>query len=145
MSCACEKPRELSDPRREGTCGVCGKVFDSAWLSNDETVNAFFDRLAAGLFPGPPTADFESFRGHCEAREFAGRDTFGLAYLSRDNCSEALEEAVDLALYMHLDVLKHLREDGDDEDMALALTAAKHAFLAHKAVRELAAKRQGAP
>lgn len=91
------------------------------------------------------TPEFEQFRSHCEARELDGRDTFGLEYLSRENCAEAAEEAVDLGLYMHLDILQHLRDTGTDDDLALALTAAKHAYLAHKAVRELAAKRRGSP
>ena len=76
------------------------------------------------------------------AREAAKAPPEGLAYLARENAPEALEEAADLALYMHLDVLKNFREHGDYEDMALALEAAKFAYEAHRCARKLAAKRR---
>lgn len=124
---------------------MCGKPLDPAWISSDKTVRGFFDRLA-GTFPGPePPDDFVAFRRQCEARELAGRERFGHSSLAKNNCAEAMEEAADFANYMFFDVLRHLRDAGNDDDLALALTGALHAFWAYRCARELAGKRRGAP
>jgi hypothetical protein len=116
-----------------------------------ENLPEFFSRLEAGIFPRGATADWEApgdwvaFRAECEARELAGRDTFGTAYRDRDNRVEAMEECSDLAMYAWLDYLQQLERNGGDEDFALVLSAAHHGYLAHKAFQDLAAKRNGSP
>lgn len=137
-------PRPSPNPRSPG-CNACGLPFAPEWLSSDETLAEFFSRLQEAAFPGEAPHDFLAFRAHCEARERAGRESFGLAYLSRDNLREAMEEFADGANYFFFDTLQHLRNRGDDDDYELALTAALHAYKAHRAARELAAKRRGSP
>lgn len=116
-----------------------------------ETLPEFFRRLEAGIFPRrydkewEPPSDWVAFRRECEARERAGRDTFGTAYRDRDNRAEAMEECSDLAMYAWLDYLQQLERNGGDEDFALVLSAAHHGYLAHKAFQDLAAKRLGSP
>lgn len=117
----------------------------SAWDTTDETVAAFFDRLAAGAFPGKPDPEYATFRQHCEYRERAGRTDFGDAYLHRDNLAEAREELADLGIYALLDSLQAIRDGKGDEDFELVLTMAHHAYLAYKTSMRLAAKRRGAP
>ncbi len=72
----------------------------------------------------------------CRAREFAGRETFGSAYLGRDNIGEAWEEAADFANYAFFEVLNR-RAEGKDDRMDLALIAAHHAAMAHLALLRL--------
>ena len=113
-----------------------------------ETLTEFFSRLQAGIFPPnipELPGDWISFRRECEARELAGRETFGNAYRDRDNRAEAMEECSDLTMYAWLDYLQHLERTGGDEDFALVLSAAHHGYLAHKAFQALAAKRRGSP
>src|SRR5690348_6441337 len=145
MSCRCEVPRESPNPRSAGSCMVCGKIIERAWTSNDETVKAFFDHLER-TFPGSePPPDFAPFRQQCEAREREGHSDFGHAFLGRDNCIAATEEAADFAIYMLLDTLKALREGGTDDDSALAMQGAIYAYKAHRTALQLRAKRRGAP
>jgi hypothetical protein len=115
-----------------------------------ETLSEFFRRLEAGIFPRSTIqtdlpGDWIAFRRECEAREMAGRETFGNAYRDRDNRVEAMEECSDLAMYAWLDYLQQLERTGGDEDFGLVLSAAHHGFLAHKAFQALAAKRRGSP
>src|SRR4051794_17482384 len=90
VSCACPKPRNPTDPRKQGAC-QCGKVLDPAWVSSDATFNEFFGRLREAIFP-VVGAEFDSFVAQCKQRELAGRDTFGFEYLARSNITEAYEE-----------------------------------------------------
>lgn len=151
MSCACEKPREPVDPRHKGSC-MCGKRIDPAALSTDENVRAFFDRLTEGIFPydklaktWKPDRAFEEFRCLCEARERAGRDTFGLAYLARKNLWDAAEEEADAVVYRHLRLLQRFHEEGDQEGMDLILEASRKSFEAFRLDREAEARLKGAP
>jgi hypothetical protein len=110
-------------------------------------ISTFYNRLATHFPSWPLIPDgYEEFRAECEARYEAGIEQFGDAYLHRDNLAESLQEASDLANYMALDVLKHIDEGGDgEEDLSLALEAARHAYKAHETARLLAARRRGAP
>jgi hypothetical protein len=147
--CICEKPVDVMDPRLKGWCRRCMGKIES--LTTDENVGRFFDRLAEALYrydrePGKTTylkttAGWETFRQHCEARERAGRDTFGNRFMSRPNLQDAREEAADLALYMLLDSLREEIENGTDADIDMALTAALYAFRAYDATLQLAEKR----
>lgn len=140
--CACRQPRVSPNSRRNGTCVRCSGRLDPSWVSSDETLAAFLDHLASTI-PGWPEAagSFDAFRRQVQARERAGRETFGFAYLSRDNPAEGLEEAADLAIYAYLDTLKALRE-GEDDELALALTAARKAWEAHEALNALLSRRR---
>lgn len=144
MSCSCPEPVESSNPRNRGTCNKCARPIPGDVLSNDQTVKAFFDRLSSAL-PGEPPDSFLDFRELCERREREGRDRFGLQYLRRDNCLEAAEEAADLALYMHLELLRERRAAVSSADSALAFTAAYHAYLAFDASRRLRSTHRGSP
>lgn len=144
MSCACPAPLEATDPRRAGSCNKCGRTFEADWLSTDETVKEFFDWLESSI-PATEMEEFTAFRRHCEEREKAGRETFGIAHLHRSNPTEATEEAADIGVYAHLAVLEERRNEGDAQEMSLALEGARYAYLAHKCFRELAAKRRGSP
>jgi hypothetical protein len=144
VSCACLEPIEAADPRHTA-CLRCGQRIDPDILSTDTTLTRFFDRLQQGGFPGKPSESFRVFRAESEGREKRGRRLFGLKYLRKENCQEACEEAADIGIYMHLDVLCHARKHDSEEDIDLALTAAWHAFKAHEAARLLASKRRGGP
>jgi hypothetical protein len=116
---------------------ACQGHLKPEWLSSDDTVKHFFDRLAEAMFhpailngPGPP-AWFQRFRRQCEQRELAGRDEFGVRYLSRNNRVEGQEEASDETIYSHLDILRQRRE-GRPEEWELALTVAKRAAENHR-------------
>lgn len=148
--CSCEKPVPATNPRARGACVKCGRAISEEWTSNDETVRAWFDRLARSMFPAidrstipmDPPEWFQAFRAECEARERAGRPIFGHEYLRRKNPVEAQEEAADAALYFFFDVLV-ARRNGDDEQVDLALTGAYHAAKMHEVAQQLRAKRQG--
>jgi hypothetical protein len=121
-------------------------MLDPEWVSSDRTIGKLFDRLAEALPPGEADSDeFYAFRAQCEAREKAGRNTFGFRYLNRSNTTEALEEAADFALYLMLDSLREVRDNGSEEDMDLVLIGARHAYKAHATARHLRARRHGAP
>ncbi len=60
-----------------------------------------------------------------------GIQRFGHRHLARDNSREAQEEAADLANYAMFEILRE-RRNGEQEEWALALTAARHAYLAHQ-------------
>ena len=138
--CHCEKPAISPDPRDEGMCQRCLARPGEAWTSCDATMAEFYDRLEEAMFSlaertAPvPSADlvaFREFRTQAEIRELAGRKTFGFKHLSRDNPREATEEVADASNYI-LFSLMDARRKGDAEEWSLALTAAKHAALAHK-------------
>lgn len=150
--CSCVLPVESVNPRRPNTCAACGLRISPEWSSTDENTREFFRRLGEGLFPynrqtGELMADkwYVEFQAHCERRERAGREIFGLAFHRRDNPLEAMEEAADGAIYMLLDTLKQRREGRGDEDIDVILTAAKHFALAHKYLAALRAKRRHTP
>ena len=118
-------------------------------MSDDDSVKEFYDRLEEATFtlqdlmgekPSAELRDFRVFRAQCEERERAGRGRWGDQYLARDNCTEATEEGADLANYNMFDILQ-ARHYNEEEDWAIALTAARHAFLAHRYSRALRAKR----
>jgi len=145
--CDCPTPHPHPNPRLPDDCVSCGFWInpEADWVSSDKTVAEFFGRLAEAAFPGEAPEGFESFRRQCEARERAGRGSFGFAYASRDNLAESVEELSDFVIYLLLDGLKHRRNGGGDEDLELALTGAMHAFRAYEATRHLAARRRGSP
>lgn len=78
----------------------------------------------------------EHFTATCRSREMMGRRLFGDAYLTRDNISEAWEEAADLANYAFFEVLQR-RDQGKDDRVDLALMAAHHAAMAHLTLLKL--------
>lgn len=140
--CKCPIPnpryKTPNRPNDHERCLRCGDWINPAWTSNDQTMAEFYDRLEEAIFPlgalRAPTpneelAAFREFRAQAEVREIVGRKKFGHRLHARDNPREASEEAADLANYMLFGLLVE-RRAGDREEWALALTAAKHAFLA---------------
>ena len=128
LSCRCDMIEEQSI--RPGYCRFCGGRIDPEWVSSDATFAEFFDQLAE--LPGVPSDLIEQ----CRDRELAGRETFGFAYLARDNPKEAREEIADFVLYIRLHLLCARRE-GRPEKVEAALRAAHHAALAYEITREL--------
>lgn len=142
--CECPEPLESVDDRKAGSCIKCGRLIGPAdTLSTDQTLGAFLGRLA-DAFPGKPSPSFVAFEKMIAAREHAGREQFGFKYLARQNCQEAIEELLDLVVYMHLDLLQ-ARRNGVDEDWATALEASYHAFRAFESVQQREARRRGTP
>lgn len=138
---SCTRPNPKVN--KPDTCVQCNGLISDEWSSNDQTVHEFFKRLGDSI---PAKGDaWQRFVIDCEAREFAGRKSFGFTYLERDNLREAREEACDLALYLMLDALKMVREGRAEEDFGLVLQIAFHAFQAYEATFSLAARRRGAP
>lgn len=70
---------------------------------------------------------------------------FGIAYMSRNNPFEAMEEAADAANYFFFDVLQNRQRQNRDDDLDLVLTGAWHAFKLHQVAQELSQKRRGTP
>lgn len=141
--CLCPEPLVSPNPRDSG-CGKCGRRLDSTWTSNDRTMAEFFDRLASRWPPGDEPPEFPIFRRHCLSRERAGRETFGLRFLSRNNPQEAREEAADLANYCAFDLLSSIRK-GEELEEDEALTAAWHVFQAYCSLLQLERKHHGSP
>ena len=144
MACRCPAPLEPADPRHKGECCKCGKVLGAQVLSSENIV-WFYDRLES-CFPGKAPPAFKAFRHECEAREFEGREKFGLSYLSRDNLKEAAEEESDADNYRFFKILQ-LRSEGRDEAdvMDLLLSAAFHAYKAYEFDRRAEARLRGSP
>lgn len=146
--CPCPIPQPKTNPRHTETCQRCGFYVDPELKRIDRQVEEFFDRLAESQFHYGPdgkllTPDWwDDFREHCQIRELAGREEFGLDYLARDNPVEASEEATDGALYMLLHGLRGKREDWPD-DIDVRLTAAYHFAMAHRYSRMVGAKQRG--
>jgi hypothetical protein len=109
----------------------------------------YFSGLASSMeqMPNedPNSDDFFSFRAEAEAREKAGRDIFGFAYLTRANTKDAEEEAGDGGNYFIFDSLQEVRENGSDEEIDLVLLGMFYFYKAHQTARRLRAKRHGAP
>ena len=144
--CPCPEPKEPLNPRGKGSCIKCGRLLNPEWVDSEKNVAKLFDRLAEALPPGEADSEaWWAFRAHCESRERMGRSTFGFRYLNRSNTSEALEEAADYCLYLLLDSLREIRDNGSEEDMDLVLIGARHAFKCHETARHLRARRHGAP
>lgn len=141
MTCACPKPTEHPNPRCSDTCVKCGRALEGDWLATSESMGELHDLLLEGR----PIHDYAGFRQHAEAREFAGRTKFGLAYLSKDNCADGLEEAADGGNYSFFEIHKARREGEDPDITALCLDAAYHFAQAHASLRQAMASRAGAP
>jgi hypothetical protein len=128
MSSFCRCPEPAMNERRPDFCRRCGVRHNPRIVSSDRTMAEFFARLAD--LPGVnPAAMLEA-----RDRELAGRDTFGLKYLARDNVAEGCEEAADGLIYAALEWLKDRRTGEEDMDPAL-LDAAHHFALAHAALK----------
>lgn len=123
--CQCEVP-EYHGKIRPGYCR-CGGWINPAWVSSDETFEAFFKQIAA--LPGVTPSMIE----HCRQRERAGREEFGLAYLGRNNPLEGQEEGGDGGNYSFFETLKDIRAGEQEIDPDL-LDAAHHFALAHAAL-----------
>lgn len=140
--CQCPKPTRKVKPGKQDWCERCGSYIDPEWVSSDATLNAFFDRLRESV--SEPAPWLEPLRQFCQARERAGRDEFGFAYLDRDNPREAIEEAADGANYAFFEVLRNRRK-GEDEQIDVALLAAYHFGKAYHALDEMRRKEHGVP
>lgn len=119
-------------------------------MSDDPQIAEFFDRLEAALFPRIAReelpADWRSFRQQCEERELAGRDTFGHAYLRRDNAAAGLEEAADGANYGYFDIRRTEAQAGDVESVTqLALMAAQKFYEGYSLLRQIRSKAPAPP
>jgi hypothetical protein len=124
--CRCDRPR-LND-RRPDHCRRCGMRHAPNIQSTDETFAEFFGMLAD--LPGFST---QSIR-QAQEREQAGRFSFGMEYIGRDNCGEGLEEAADGMNYAFFDWLNDRRKGIEDIDPDL-LDAVHHFSLAHAALQ----------
>lgn len=159
--CRCPAPSRYPSPFHRDSCVTCSGEIREEWTSNDRTVKNFYDALERGVVQravvateGPHTGKavqpeapewFRAFRQRCEARERAGRDTFGLRCLGRDNLLDAHEEWADGSNYVLFDSLKEIRRSGHDPDLDAALMVAYHAAMAAKHTERLRSKRRGAP
>jgi hypothetical protein len=148
--CTCLIPHDSPNPRHEGACASCGFRIPPEWTSRE--VRPFLDRLgdaipgAVNPKTGKPSPTWAAFRRVCERREEDGRLVFGEASIhSRDNISEALEEAADGANYAAFDHIVTRHREGQDGDIDLALTVAQKFYEAYEALVMLDAKRHHAP
>ena len=124
--CSCDRPRDhatVNPGFRDGWCATCGGYLNPDWLSTSQGLNRFLQRAGADHLAG----------AHCYSRELAGRAEFGLAYLTRDNPAEGMEEAADGMIYSFLESLKDRRAGEPEVDFDL-LDAARHFALAHEAL-----------
>lgn len=93
----------------------------------DQERHAFFDRLAAAI-EGDHREDFERWRLTCETLP---EPEFG---------ADALGHASD-----HAALLAAALSNAETEDIELALTAALHAFHAHRCLHRISERQHGAP
>lgn len=145
FACKCEKPSEHPSPLRKGTCVKCCGELGAFWMSSDQTLNEWWDRLKMGMFFGEPSASFDRIRAVATQREHDGRKDYGLRYLGRANLEEAVEEVADFLNYLFFDSLNTIRREGHDPDIDLVLTAAAKACEAMEHLDHLRARRRGAP
>ena len=123
--CQCEHPRQ--NDRRPAYCRCCGVQLDPRWVSSDEVMLGFYQRISD--FPGVgPHVILAALQ-----RARAGRAHFGLKYLGRDNAAEGQEEAADGVNYCAFEWLNDRREGTEDVDPDL-LDAAHHFAQAHAAL-----------
>lgn len=141
----CPCPRPWPSAKDVETCRACGLWINPAWSSSDQSVKAFYDALERTV-PSWPTVPqwLKDFRLHAEARERAGRPIFGQAALSRDNVADGHEEAADGANYAMYETLVAIRS-GNDVELDLALSAAKHFAEAYNDLTKLREKERGRP
>jgi hypothetical protein len=129
-----------------GDCAACGKKLGE-WSPTSGRVDVFLDKVEEYVQQGAnwavPAIPF--FRDHVHRREQAGRKTFDHRFLTRDNTAEALEEAVDLALYACLEELRLLREGCEEDVQPFLLLAAFHAAQSYAACQQAIATRAGSP
>lgn len=123
--CHCQHPR-LND-RRPEFCRCCGARHLPAAISSDRTMMEWQTRLAN--LPGVTPDGLL----HAIQRERAGRDEFGLLYLTRRNAEEGKQEAADGMNYSFFAWLQDRRNGTEDIDPDL-LDAAHHFALAHAAL-----------
>lgn len=145
LRCTCPEP--VPKIAKPSACVKCGHLIDPAWTSSDQTVAEFFDAYERCLPEWPNISDStRTFRIHAEQRERAGRRTFGMAYLNRENLPEAKEEVVDLALYVMLDYLREVRREATSHyETDVAMQLVHHAAESYRLLGVIAAKRHGAP
>lgn len=127
--CECPIPEDHGKFRPD-YCRMCGGYIDPRWTSNDQTVRTFYTEVAR--LPGVT----QEFLDQSFARELAGRDEFGHAFLDRHNEKEGREEGCDGGLYAHLRVLRARRERRP-EHWELALQAAHLAAQLHSVFRQM--------
>lgn len=130
--CRCRKPLVTADPRHKNICGRCAHPIKGPGISTDETAREFFDRLEAGIFPIRTPAkerrSFHAIRKLAEDRERAGRDEFGVDYLSHDWLGNVSEEIADVLVYLYLRDLRTVRETGGHDGLAILLQACRVAI-----------------
>lgn len=128
--CSCDVPRPYGAPQKAHACASCGYWINPAWTVNDKTMGEFWARLR-GAIPHETAVDL--IYPHSDAREREGRRLYGLRYLGRDCAFEGMEEAADGPNYAAMELLR-ARRAKEDEEWALALTAAHHFALAYQAL-----------
>lgn len=144
--CECPRPSRHPSPFHATSCVKCGGFLPSTWVSNDVLLDRFWTRLEEGMFPGNAEIPlwFETLKRKVFAREHEGRDLYDLAYLGRDNLSEADDEAADAIVYLYLDHLNAQRQGGD-HDFGHVLDTASCAALYFGKNQDLKHFRRGAP
>lgn len=140
--CHCKTPRPSSDPRRQNSCVVCGRlIHHKEWSSSN--IRPILDRLTN--FPDVRwSKDYIAFRDLCFSREKAGRESFGYRFLGRDNERDTLEEIADGVNYGLFSVIRRKREEEEPLD-DIALQAAYYAFKWFQTVLEIKRRAGGAP
>ena len=113
-----------------GSCMVCAKGVDEAYISSDKNLAEFYAQLE--YLPDIPP---ELLRKAAD-REREGRQLYGLGYLKKNNPREATEEIADLIIYCYLHWLRS-RRDGYEVDMAALLDAVVHGAYAYNALKRL--------
>jgi hypothetical protein len=154
-TCTCPTPhrgyRTEYRPRGDQFC-TCGGYIEPAWCSTDKTMGEIYNRLAAiNRTTDPATGQegvteiFDQFRIEALAREFAGRDKFGLRFLGRDNIRDGFEEATDGANYAAFEIIKSVNRHGNDAGVDPLLRAMQKFFEAYELLGEARRALKGSP
>lgn len=132
-------------PRGNEYCS-CGGYIHPRWTSNDETMGEVYDRLVAvNQQPDPTDPEgrrtvvpeiFQQFLLEALAREHAGRKTFGLRFLGRDNIKDGWQEATDGANYAAFEIIKRANRQGDDSGITVLLRAMQKFYEAYELLAE---------
>jgi hypothetical protein len=127
--CTCREPRTIPN-RKRPTCRYCAKLIDERWISSDDNTKKFLKEMAN--LPGIEQGFLDSFR----TRESQARERKLNSFLTKDNVAEAQEQAIDLAIYCHLHILKSIKR-GDEDSKVAAYDAAMHAALAFQSLARI--------
>lgn len=157
--CECPAPHDSPDPRKHRVCGRCDKLKEGPGVSTEETFNQFHDWLEEGFFrqwsatekANNPKGEeverqfYRALRELARRREDAGKETFGLAYLGRDNIAEVYEEIADVFNYCYEEDLKTFRRFGDHREIDTLMEGLRLIYLGTEMIGGYKRKIRGSP